>query len=137
MTTARVELVFDPTCPNVGQAREAIRAALRALGTPLRWQEWQRDAESTPAALRAYGSPTVLVNGTDVSGGSDAAGADANSCRVYVDDCGCLRGAPSTQQILSAIERSRVDSAGRESQASQEQSGWTCRSGRAAVDGTR
>ena len=102
---ARVELVFDPTCPNVDKARGAIREALLAVGAPVEWRELERGAESTPLALRAFGSPTVLVNGTDVSGGGDeAAKADANSCRVYVDECGCICGAPSTQQIVSAIE---------------------------------
>ena len=100
---ALVELVFDPTCPNVEQARGAISTALLAVGAPVKWKEWERGAEATPAALRCFGSPTVLVNGADVSGG-DAANADANSCRVYVDECGCLCGAPSTQQIVSAIE---------------------------------
>lgn len=101
---ARVDLVFDPTCPNVEKARAAIRAALLAVGAPAEWREWEREAEQTPPSLRAYGSPTVLVNGADVAGGDDAARADANSCRVYVDECGCLCGAPSAQQIVSAIE---------------------------------
>lgn len=104
----RVELVFDPTCPNIDKARDAIRAALIALGAPVQWKEWERGAESTPPALRAFGSPTVFVNGADVSGGDEAAMADANSCRVYVDECGCLCGSPSTQQIMSAIASTHV-----------------------------
>lgn len=101
----RVELVFDPTCPNVDMARSAIRAALVSLGVPLEWKEWEREAEATPHELRAFGSPTVLVNGFDVvDNGNAAAGADANSCRVYMDECGCLGGAPSSRQIVAAIE---------------------------------
>ena len=104
MRPARVELVFDPTCANVDKARGAIRAALLAVSAPLEWKEWERGAETTPLALRAFGSPTVLVNGTDVSGGGDeAAKADANSCRVYMDECGCVCGAPSARQIADAI----------------------------------
>lgn len=99
-----VELVFDPTCPNVEKARAAIRAALLAVGASAEWTEWEREAEQTPPSLRAFGSPTVLVNGADVAGGDDAARAAANSCRVYLDECGCLCGAPSAQQIVSAIE---------------------------------
>ena len=104
---ARVELVFDATCPNVDEARAAIRAALIAVGAPVQWKEWERGAEATPAALRSFGSPTVLVNGADVSGG-DAANADANSCRVYVDECGCLCGAPSAEQIAAAISAAQL-----------------------------
>ena len=106
---ARVELVFDPTCPNVDKARDAIRAALLTVSVPVEWKEWERGAESTPPALRAFGSPTVLVNGTDVSGGGDeAARADDNSCRVYIDECGCLCGAPSAEQIADAINATQL-----------------------------
>jgi mercuric ion transport protein len=105
----RVELVFDATCPNVDEARNAIRAALLALGAPAKWTEWEREAEATPLALRAFGSPSILVNGHDVTDdGNEAGRADANSCRVYVDECGCLCGAPSMQQIVKAIEATRA-----------------------------
>ena len=102
---AGVELVFDQTCPNVDKARSAIREALLAVGAPVEWKEWERGVESTPLAIRAYGSPTVLVNRTDVSGGGDAASADANSCRIYTDECGCICGAPSAEQIANALRR--------------------------------
>jgi hypothetical protein len=36
--------------------------------------------ESTPADYRRFGSPTVLVNGEDVTG--ENAGADAMACRT-------------------------------------------------------
>ena len=90
-------------------ARGAIREALLAVGASIEWKEWERGVESTPAALRAFGSPTVLVNGTDVSdGGDEAAKADANSCRVYLDECGCVCGAPSAQQIANAINAAQL-----------------------------
>jgi hypothetical protein len=100
--TASVELVFDVTCPNVDQARTAIQEALRAIGAPPEWTEWDHEADGTPEAYRALGSPTVLVNGRDVASGENPI-PDANSCRVYVDACGCLCGAPSAQQIVRAI----------------------------------
>lgn len=108
LRSTRVELVYDPTCPNVDTARSAIRAALLAVGAPVQWTEWEREAEATPHALRAFGSPTVLVNGFDVvDTGNAAAEADANSCRVYLDECGCLGGAPSSRQIVAAIASMR------------------------------
>lgn len=101
----RIELIFDPTCPNVDHARSAIRAALAAIGAPIVWREWNCTDESTPAALRRLGSPSVLVNGQDVGcGGGSMAQADANSCRIYRDDCGCICGAPSVELILQVIE---------------------------------
>jgi mercuric ion transport protein len=99
-----VELVYDRGCPNVDQARERISAALREVGAPPSWSEWDRAGDATPASLRNFGSPTVLVNGQDVSGDQNAgAKADANSCRVYRDDCGCVCGAPSVMMIVSAL----------------------------------
>lgn len=100
----RVELVYDRDCPNVEQARAMIRAAFTAVGTDTVWAEWDRADSATPGALRSYGSPSVLVNGQDV--GCDAnepPRSDANSCRVYVDDCGRLCGAPSAELIANAI----------------------------------
>jgi mercuric ion transport protein len=103
-SSVQIELVYDSTCPNVDRARSMIRMALGELGEPLEWIEWDRDSASTPAELRHYGSPTVLVNGHDVGCDENApAVADANSCRIYMDDCGCLCGAPSSTLIVQAL----------------------------------
>jgi len=102
----RVDLVYDLTCPNVEEARAAIRTALTAVGLPPIWQEWLRVDPDTPAALRQLGSPSVLVNGRDVGGDEGhLAHADAHSCRLYVDESGCLAGAPTVQLILDVINR--------------------------------
>ena len=104
--TSRVnlELVYDSDCPNVETARQVIAAALREAGEPLTWKEWDREGDDTPVGIRGFGSPTILVNGQDVTGdGNAAAQADANSCRVYRDACGCMSGTPSVQMIVSAI----------------------------------
>ncbi len=106
MIIPRIELVYDPDCPNVDRARSAIRRALRSVGAAANWQEWRRDSAETPQALRGLGSPSVLVNGHDV--GCDegqSAEANANSCRIYTDECGCICGAPSTELVLSAFSR--------------------------------
>jgi hypothetical protein len=103
-------MVFDPVCPNVELARAAIRMALRAIGAPVAWREWDCTDDATPEALRVLGSPSVLVNGEDVGcGGGSMAQADANSCRIYRDDCGCIGGAPSVELILKAIANGRQE----------------------------
>ena len=100
---SRIELVYDQTCPNVDAAREEIRSALEAAGLPSEWVEWDREADDSPDRVRNYGSPTVLVDGVDVSGaGSEA---DANCCRVYVTEDGFGR-APSAQSIERALTTS-------------------------------
>lgn len=108
MDRLRIELVYEPTCPNVEQARDAIRKALAVLGAPVTWREWVRDDSATPPALRELASPSVLVNGQDVgSGGGSIAAADANACRIYADERGCIDGAPSVELILRTVARQR------------------------------
>lgn len=101
-----VDLVFDTECPNVDDARALLRTALAEAGLPETWREWERDAEGTPAELRGLGSPTILVNGVDVSGVEPGAGSvdRANCCRVYEND-GRLRGVPPLKAVLGALSR--------------------------------
>ena len=104
-----IELVYDPDCPNVDRARAAIREALMMAGAPAVWREWRRDDMATPVNLASLGSPSVVVNGHDVGCDEDeAAAADANSCRVYIDERGCLCGAPSAQLIVAAIRKTQA-----------------------------
>jgi len=107
-----VELVIDSACPNVEPARTAIRTALKTLGFAEKWQEWDRDSEETPRQLRMLGSPSVLVNGLDVGcTEGETAHADANSCRIYLDESGCVCGAPTAGMIVRAFERQKITKA--------------------------
>ena len=104
----RVELVYDPDCPNVDRARAAIRAALASIGAPSVWREWNRSDPATLQVLRALGSPSILVNGLDVGAdGGTVAESSANSCRVYRDAYGRPIGAPTAEMILFTIAAAR------------------------------
>lgn len=103
MTDTDVVLIHDPECPNVAVARANLRRALEATGQPPRWRECDRNAADTPAEWRAYGSPTILVNGRDVA--DIEAGAGGNSCRVYRARDGRLSGVPGVEQIAAALQR--------------------------------
>ncbi len=96
-----IELIIDRDCPNVVDARAALRRALAELELPLEWQEWDRESPDAPAHARNYGSPTVLVNGRDVAG--DNTEGDANCCRVYMQNDDGFRGAPSADMIRAAL----------------------------------
>lgn len=101
-----VELVFDQDCPHVSLAREVVHAALVATGLPVRWSEWDRHAENTPVELRNYGSPTILVAGTDVADTDVPPLVDgADRCRLYGQDRGILVGAPPLDQVIAALAR--------------------------------
>jgi hypothetical protein len=96
----KVELVFDRDCPNVEAARSSVIAALARAGLPATWTEWDRDAAGTPQRLRGFGSPTVLVNGVDVTGAPPAGSA---CCRVYRTKEGRMFGAPPAELVLAAL----------------------------------
>jgi hypothetical protein len=53
-----------------------------------------------PERVRGYGSPTILVEGQDVSGAGEIDGTA--SCRVYATSEG-LRGVPSVEEIALAL----------------------------------
>ena len=95
-----VELVYDKDCPNVAEARQNLRRAFAEVGVPARWSEREASSPETPAHLRGFGSPTILVNGRDVAG---AEPGEASSCRVYEVGAGRPSGVPPPDMIARAL----------------------------------
>jgi hypothetical protein len=95
---AEVVLLYARDCPNVGAARKHLLEAFVAAGLPPAWREVDLDAEDTPEAWRRLGSPSVLIDGEDVTGGASADGA---TCRLY--DGGAR--APSPTVIAERLRR--------------------------------
>jgi hypothetical protein len=100
----KVELIFDPGCPNVGEARAQLSQALRQLGLRERWKEWSLVDPEVPARLRGFGSPTILVDGRDVVDQEPA--ATGASCRVYREGSKTF-GAPPASAIAAALSKAR------------------------------
>ena len=88
-----IELVYFDGCPNVDDARANIRAALEAADLPPTWREWNQHDPNAPEYVKQYGSPTVLVDGRDVTG--EEPGMAGSACRAD--------GAPSAVIIRLAI----------------------------------
>jgi hypothetical protein len=61
-------LIYFQGCPNAALARENLAAALESHGRKAVWEEWDLGAQGTPSAYRRFGSPTILVDGEDVTG---------------------------------------------------------------------
>ena len=103
-----VDLVYDVDCPNVDEARHVLRHALAETGFPPVWREWPRDAADTPPALRGLGSPTILVDGNDVSADATPASGHErpNSCRIYHYGH-TLSGAPPLDVVTAALTEAR------------------------------
>jgi hypothetical protein len=89
-----IELIYFEGCPNAEPARENLRQAILALGLPNDWQEWEQGDPQVPEYVKQHGSPTILVNGRDVTG--DEASVGGAACRAD--------GAPSADTIRAAIE---------------------------------
>ena len=96
----RVDLIFEATCPNVDLARSRLRSAFFAAAMWPRWNEWAEDGVDTPDEFRGLGSPTILVNGKDVSPSKQEPAA--GSCRLYRGADGGLDRAPS---VLAIVEK--------------------------------
>ena len=116
----RIEMIYDLDCPNVAETRAQLLRAFARVGLPARWREWDRSDPTSPDYVRAYGSPTVLVNGEDVAGEPPAGGSPC--CRVYADGSGKLRGTPTVEQIAAALEAARRQPAA--AGASERPRGW-------------
>lgn len=93
MTAKSIDLVYFDGCPNAERARENLRAALEGSGRVAEWSEWDLMAASTPDEYRQHGSPTILVDGKDVTG----AGAEAVAMACRAD------GAPSVAAIRDRL----------------------------------
>jgi hypothetical protein len=87
-----VQLLYFAGCPNLEAARAALRDALEAERLEVAVEEVDIEDPATPVALQGWGSPTVLVDGRDVTG---EARSDALSCRAG--------GAPSIDVIRRAL----------------------------------
>ena len=105
MTT--VELIYFRECPNISLARERLLQAFAVAGLTPQWQEWERNDPASPAHARAYGSPTILVNGSDVAG-MEPSSDNADACRVYTHASSAIDGAPSVDAIATALRESHA-----------------------------
>ena len=95
---ATVELLYFPDCPNVPAAREQLRRAFEAIGAPPKWNEIDVSSDAAPAHTRGYGSPSILVDGKDVTGATPGGGS---SCRIYAGSD--VRGVPPLDAIVVAL----------------------------------
>lgn len=97
-----IELIYSGDCPNVNVARDNLKRALRSLGLTSKWKEWDRQDPGSPIHAKAFGSPTILVNGLDV--GRDEP-SEVDCCRLYASESKeTFVGAPPYSIIRTAIE---------------------------------
>jgi hypothetical protein len=76
---ALVKLLVFPGCPLAAAARQVLEQALAECGLAA-YEEIDLLAPATAKELRAWGSPTILIDGEDVTGQTKG---HAIGCRVY------------------------------------------------------
>lgn len=96
MPGPKIQLLVFQGCPLAGAARDSLVTALSSLGLRT-FEEIDILDPATPDELKAWGSPTILVDGEDVTG---ATGGDGIGCRVY----GSPQGVPSPETIAEKIK---------------------------------
>lgn len=101
MAALHVQLLTFEGCPLADAARIELAAALTECGIET-YEELDILSPETPENLRGWGSPTILVNGTDIAG--QAKGDDV-SCRVYSAQGGVL----GRSEIASRIRKYASD----------------------------
>jgi mercuric ion transport protein len=103
----KIQLLHFEGCPNVDAARAALRNALDAEKLEIAIEEIDVGHADAPAWARGWGSPTILIDGNDVTGQKRTTAS--SSCRLYAG------GAPSVETIRERIAaaRGRNPSSGR------------------------
>lgn len=99
-STPRIQFLSFDGCPLSGAARASLERALRRCGMSAGDYEPVDVLDpATPANLAKWGSPTILVNGEDVSG---QASGDGVGCRIYDTP----DRVPAPETITAAIRKS-------------------------------
>lgn len=94
----KIQLLYFEGCPNLEPARAALRDAMVAEQIAQEVEEIDVQSPTTPEELRGWGSPTILVDGKDISGAERTAAA---ACRLYAT------GAPNVAEIRATLAASR------------------------------
>ena len=100
-----VELIYEQTCPNIVLARTRLLQAFHCVRLSPKWCEWEVSQPETPKHACQFGSPTILVDGNDVSG--DGHVASGNSCRLYATGTG-FEPVPTVEQIARKLRDAAV-----------------------------
>ena len=92
-----VQFLSFPGCPLETKARAELEKALTECGLA-QYEEIDVMAEETTEDMKRWGSPTILVDGLDVTGHQ---GGDEIGCRVYHGD----KGVPDAESIADFLRR--------------------------------
>jgi len=96
MHDVRIQLLTFEGCPLADAARVGLEAALADCGIK-DYEEIDILDPETPVELRGWGSPTILVDGVDITGQPKG---NSVSCRVYPGPAGV----PDKSEIIAGLK---------------------------------
>jgi len=79
MAKPKIQFLAFPGCPLASAARQALEDAIAQLNLGS-YEDVDILDPAAPQDLKGWGSPTILINGKDVTGGKQG---DGVGCRVY------------------------------------------------------
>ena len=103
MREVQVQFLAFEGCPLAPKVLHQLEKAADVLTGSVNLIIQQVDllAPGTPDSLVRWGSPTILLDGQDISG---APPGDANSCKIYPSAGGVL----SAEEIIEAISHGKL-----------------------------
>ena len=89
MSTREIQFLWFEGCPLAVEAREQLIQALDRIGGAIdyRLEDIDVHADGAPEDLNRWGSPTILIDGSDITGHTPGVGS---TCRVYPYSGGVL-----------------------------------------------
>ena len=96
-----IDILYVADCPYVATARTRVHDALDAAGIAAVIREVQVTSGDDAVRLGLRGSPTILIDGHDLSAIGDE---PALACRLYRGASG-IDGAPSVEQLVEALRQ--------------------------------
>jgi hypothetical protein len=109
MRTPEIELLWWEGCPSTEQALAQLRALLGELGLDgldVRTTEIHTEAEARASGF--VGSPTILIDGQDVSS-PDPQDPPGLACRVYRRRDGRVSPLPDPNDVRDALRRALAE----------------------------
>ena len=101
MARIQIDFLYSKYCPNVEVTRHILHEAIRT--TDIRGvnvTEWILGQSNLPDHCEGYGSPTILVNGSDLNGTNREEFTE--SCQVFFH-ANALTGVPLLEEVINAI----------------------------------
>ena len=95
----KIDVLYVPGCPNYQPALDRIKKVLKSESLRADIEGIAVSSEVAAKDLEFRGSPTVLVNGTDVE--PNAPNAVGLACRLYANS----GGVPSEEMLRTALTR--------------------------------